>query len=454
MALETSGIAKGAADGKKALADLEKAVGDVATETGKSGNKVDSFASKLVDASRKAGKADDEIRDALRQMGLSAKDADRALDRMGDTAQDAGREGADGVDKLEKELKDVQSQSDSTAQKVDGVGEAAKSTGIKMNRAMGTDIRQGINAVGDLLDGRVAGGMNNLLNATTSVSQHLPIVGVGIAAAAGLAAPALAALTEEQEKQNAAVQRLKGYFADAWQEAVAGGRTYIDQMTVLGEMQDIMFNTDRADEYKRIQEDANALSLDTSTLLRAAAGDEDALNQVRDRSIALLDAQEQKIRDTQANLKSGQEAELDALHQQEDAIRSVNDRWGEYGAINDENREKAAAAAAYTSQYLLDTIANADSATRAVDDFGNVLITLPDGKEIVIDAKTGKATTDVSKFKKDTDGVIDHLNARDIVLQVKAAVRDAQNEVNRFVASNDGRSFRLHGRVTVDSGAL
>ena len=46
--LNTSGIAKGAKDGAKALADLEKAVGEVGDESAKAGGPVDSFAAKLL----------------------------------------------------------------------------------------------------------------------------------------------------------------------------------------------------------------------------------------------------------------------------------------------------------------------------------------------------------------------------------------------------------------------
>lgn len=384
------------------------------------------------------------------------EEAEKALKELGDT--DAGRDAARDLEKLEDKLKDAQRQTERMSNSMDDLGDNKGITRLKdgaqeVTQEVGQNLGEAVSSIrGDISDlGQV--GQDTLGGLAATLAGTGP---AGIAGAAALAAGAvgLGLITAEVEKQNERVQQLKGYFSDAWREAVEGGRTYIDTATVIGEMNDIIFNQDRADEYKRIQEDAASLSLDTSVLLRAAAGDQDALNEVMSRTNALQDDQAQKIREKQETLKAGQEAELDALHVEEDAINGLKNRWQEYGDISAENQQKARDAAQTTSDYLLKTVSEADSATKAVDDFGNTLITLPDGQEIVIDAKTGKATADVSKFKTDTDGVINHLNGRQISLVVRTALRDAQNQVNNFIKTNEGRSFKIHGRFQVDSGRV
>jgi hypothetical protein len=430
IALETTGIARGAKDGEKALKDLEKAV----------------------DKTGKGSKDIDKVEKSLDKIEKSARDGKREVDQLGDTTKDTGRDGSRSIDKIEEELRQTQTAAGGAEDAIGGVGDAGEKAGLKVTRAMGTDIRQGINSVGDLMEGRVAGAMSNLMNATTSIGQSLPLVGIGIAAAAGIAAPILSNWQAEQDEMNARVQRMKEYYADAWQSAAEAGRDYLDTATVVGEMNDLIFNPDREKERNQIYEDGTKLGIDRATMLRAAAGDQEALNVVIGQSAELYgDAAREAGKATEGigDSLSAQEIEAENLMY---TLQQVNDRWKDYGAINDENKQKAADAADMTSKYWLDQVAAADSATRAVDDFGNVLITLPDGVEVLIDAETGKASSDVSKFKTDTDGVIEDLNAKDITLAVKAAVQQAQNTVNNFIASNDGKSFKLNGRVVVDSG--
>lgn len=453
MALNASGVAKGANDAAMAFADLEDAVEGVADESARSGGKVDSFASKLIDAARKAGKSDDDIKDSLRNMGYSAKQAEEAIEDIGDEFKEIGRDGDRAADKLEDALRDVQRQSKKTEDAVDDIGGKGfgklKDGAQEVTQEVGQNLGEAVSSIrGDLTDlGQV--GQDTLGGLAATLAGTGP---AGIVGAAGLAAGAvgLGLVTAEIQEQNERVQRLKEYFAEAWQAAVEGGKTYIDTATVIGEMNDIIFNPDRADEYKKIQEDVNTLGLDRKTLLRAAAGDQEALNVVQERTNELLDENVEAVKRRDEGYEGGKP--LAQLIAERAELNKTNDTWREYGDINDENRQKAADAAATTSAYLLDVVAKSDAATSAVDDFGNTLITLPDGRQIVIDAETGQATQDVNQFKTDTDGVVNALDGSQINLIVQTALRDAQNAVNNFIVTNEGRSFKLHGRVTVDSG--
>ncbi|WP_214443717.1 hypothetical protein, partial [Mycobacterium tuberculosis] len=58
------GIIKPTEDAADAMERLSETVGDAGNATDRSAGQVTSFADKLADAARKAGKSDDEIRDA------------------------------------------------------------------------------------------------------------------------------------------------------------------------------------------------------------------------------------------------------------------------------------------------------------------------------------------------------------------------------------------------------
>jgi hypothetical protein len=88
------------------------------------------------------------------------------------------------------------------------------------------------------------------------------------------------------------------------------------------------------------------------------------------------------------------QARLDQLTAQRQAVRELTD-------INGQANETFRA----QQGVLRGLINDAASATLEVDELGNELYTLPDGTQIMIDAETGQATTDVQKFKGDVDGV-------------------------------------------------
>lgn len=459
MGLNASDVAKGAKDAESALTNLEQAVGDVGDESRNAGGDISDFTRKVVTAAREAGKSDDDIRDALRKYGVNAKEAERAIEGIGDEFKETGRDGERALDDLEDSLRDVQRQSEKVGDSVDdidvrgrkafgGMGEAAQEVTQEVGQNLGEAVSSVRGNISDL--GQV--GQDTLGGLAATIAGTGP---AGIAGAAALAAGAvgLGLITAELESQNERVQQLKQYFADAWQAAVEGGRDYIDVATVIGEMNDIQFNPERAGEYKKIQEDAKALELDRVTLLQAAAGDQDALNTVTARANELVEEQNALVTDS-ADLRTRGRGPKDAAAAQELAdLQALNDRWKQYGDINAENQQKARDAADATSRTLLKAVEDAESATTAVDDFGNTLVTLPDGQEIVIDAKTGKATSDVTKFKTDTDGVISSLNGRDIVLQAKASVAAAQREIDGLISRNNGRTMTFKGRVVTPGGS-
>ena len=89
--------------------------------------------------------------------------------------------------------------------------------------------------------------------------------------------------------------------------------------------------------------------------------------------------------------------------------------------------EAGRTAARNVSDALLAVVAASSDAAVEVDELGNKVVTLPDGAEIMINAKTGQATQDVSRFKGDVDGVVDRLNGRDVVIRVRRDTSEWDN---------------------------
>lgn len=404
-------ITADARDVIRATDDVEEALDDVADA--------------LDDMSRDTKRGADQAERAVDDLADTFDDARKAAKRLGDETDDVGSRGAKGLGKAREAASEV------TQEVGQNLGEAVSS------------IR------GDLTDlGQV--GQDTLGGLASTLAGAGP---AGIVGAAALAAGAvgLGAVTAEIEAQNERVQKLKDYFADAWREAVEGGRDYIDTATVIGEMNSIIFDTDRADEYKRIQEDSNRLGIDKNVLLKAAAGDQDALNVVTDRTSKLVEEQNKLVTDS-ADIRTKGRGPKEAAAAQELAdLQAINDRWQQYGDINEENRQKQADAAAGTTEYLLDLARKTDTAALSVDALGNKMIELPDGTTFYVDAQTGQASLDLSTFQGDADGVIDHLNGEEITLNL--ATEDALRAAQSAAGSIAGIPDR-NASVTLDtSGA-
>ena len=155
-----------------------------------------------------------------------------------------------------------------------------------------------------------------------------------------------------------------------------------------------MFNPERADEWKRLQGEAKGLSLDNSTLIAANAGDLAAQEEVLGRINALRDDALRK----ETDMLTPQSAQVDTLD-------DMRQRWEAISGATADLTARAQTAQEVTDRFLQSAISAASEASVEVDNLGNKLYTLPDGKQIMIDAATGQATQDIDRFKGDLDGV-------------------------------------------------
>ncbi|HWU29824.1 MAG TPA: hypothetical protein VN041_12155 [Microbacterium sp.] len=383
------------------------------------------------------------------QLEKQLREDQKATEKLGDetkrTANAIEREYRDSYRKMKNASDDALDDGAKGMSRLrEGAGEVTQEIGQNLGEAV-SSVRGNLADLGQVGQDTL-GGLAATLAGTGGAA--------GILGAAALAAGAtgLGLVTAELEKQNDRTQKLRQYFSEAWKAAVDGGRDYIDTATLVSQINEIALGEDFAEQRKNALEVSKRTGLDLQTIYRALAGDAASLEQVHGR----LTESEREYWDTLKAVGEGSKTvtteQADAYRDQHNAVSALLGDLDGVKSANADAADQARIAARAVSEQLLATIAGAESATQAVDDFGNTLITLPDGQEIVIDAKTGQATSDVSRFKKDTDEAITQLNRRAISLVVKTALRDAQNQVNGFIAANDGKSFRLRGRITVDDG--
>lgn len=354
----------------------------------------------------------DKYSDALDDV---ARDADRAGDKIENTFRDMIRDAG----KTEKAVGDVKDGFKKAEQGADEFKSEAQSTAREAAASFG-DVTDAVDAVQEIAANAFAG------------------FGPAGAAAGAAAAVGIGLVTSEVQRQQEEMDKLKERLSGLYLEALESGRDYIDQAQVIAESNDLRFNPDRADEWKKLQEDAKKLAVDENTLIKANSGD--------------LDAQAEVFRRINAAKEDGSAyytTERDGLERLKPEYAEMEDRWKRTAEQSNQYAQSVKDAQAAESEFWREVIAEAETASEQVDEFGNKLITLPDGTEVLIDAETGQASANVDKFKEDVDGIVDTVTTKAVL---EAQVQDAQDAINRFVIQNDGRSIKLNGRFEISSG--
>lgn len=240
------------------------------------------------------------------------------------------------------------------------------------------------------------------------------------------------------ETLNKDAEAARQYANDLAQAYIDAGATVLDTITLSSRVADVLTDDDQR---AKAQELVDLLGIELPEAARIIAGDTNALATAY-KTLAGENAALQATRDDGRLLD---EQEAAALADRQVQLDSVAEKLGALGAANEFAQQRAKD----HSDALLGMIADAGTAQEEVDELGNKLYTLPDGHQIMIDAETGLATSNVETFKEDVDGIPRTVKTRAIV---EAHVREAQNAINQFITRNEGKSFTLRGRVRVDSG--
>lgn len=331
--------------------------------------------------------------DGADKLEASLKDAQRATERLADetkiTAAKIERSYRDAYRDAKRSADDYQ---DSTREGMGKVGERSAEVGQEIRQNLGEGIANAArgdfeslaDTIGDTFGGAVAG------------IGGIGTAAIGVAGALGLGAVvgAFQQIEQEQEKAAENAARWAEAFIDAGSDIVGAAHT-VAEVTAIA--------TD-PERYKQAQDNARNWGIDVSTAMRAMGGDATAL-QIAQEGV------NQKMVDYGNQASKTSEDALNLRNQWEAGKDSLANLNGEMDA--------GRAAAHQVSDALLAIVESSSDAAVEVDALGNKVVTLPDGAEIMINAKTGQATQDVSRFKGDVDGVVDHLNGREVVVQAR-----------------------------------
>jgi hypothetical protein len=364
----------------------QRSVGDL-------GEALEDVSDSLDDLARAADRDGDKTERALDGVGDAGRDAARDIDRATESVERSFRDQVTAARKTEDAIKDVGTKGAADLRNVGGVGSEVAD---ELRGNLGETFSSFKGDLADLpqIAQDTLGGL-----AGSGALGGIPGLAITAAGAAGLGL-----ITAELTKQQEEADRLRERLASAYQTAAEEGRDYLSVSQIIADANDLMFNPERADEYKRAREDAKALALDESTVIAALAGELGAQEEVLGR-INALQAENSRLGEA-GKITSGE------YKTQEVGLQTIENRWRDLNTVTDENAQRTRTAQDVTSRFLQKAIEDAGTATQEVDEFGNKLLTLPDGEQVVIDAKTGKAHQDLDRFKGDVDDIPEEIETR------------------------------------------
>ncbi|NYF29233.1 hypothetical protein [Microbacterium sp. JAI119] len=318
---------------------------------------LDDTSEALDDLARDSGRSGDKVEASFRDMVRAAGKADDAVKNIGETSRRSFDDAKEGAEEFRDE---ANSTAREAAASFDGSAESI------------ADMFQEVAA-----------------NAFAGFGPAGAAAGLLAAAGIGLGVAGFEAMNEaEQESRERAAE-----WADAYVEA--GGRI-LNASQLVERARAII--TDE-EQYAAAQRNAKDWGVTESVALLAMAGDTNALAEARE-SLA------QKETTVAAALeKTG--GDIRGLSHDMRTMREDVSVGGEsLSALTGEMNAGAEQADVYSTSLRL-LADRTEGATRTVDEFGDTVVTLPDGKQIYIDAETGRATENVDAIERKIYGIPD-----------------------------------------------
>lgn len=381
--------------------DIEVNTGSAVSNVEKLGQSFSDAARELleiVDAGKRAGKSTEDIaRDISKKYGTAFDDAKVAVDKLDGALDEMRRSGGRAGDDAADSLEDVERAARDAENAVDDIG-ANGSVGLRRisdtSREVGEEVRQNLgegianaargdfsalaDTIGDTLGGAVAG-----------------IGGVGFAAAAAAGAVGVGALVAAFVQAEEKRKELEERAADLANAYIEAGSTVLDEITIAGRLASLATTTDPKE--KQNVEDLTAALGDRAFALRVLAGDSAALASAQE----ILRGKEQELADLAPQQTENTGRRKTELGEEAIEVENLNRILGEQAGV----QSSAAQSATDYSNALKQVLQDAGTATVQVDEFGNSIYTLPSGAQVLIDAETGQASTDVSNFKGDLNTI-------------------------------------------------
>jgi uncharacterized protein YukE len=324
----------------------------------------------------------------------SVSDLEGALDDAADEVQSLDREGRRAFDRLEDGADKAENAATALEKRLRKVRDEAKDTGNQGKKSF--------DKMGDATDEFKSEAIQNFSEVTSSfqgdmtsavdlVQGTLGGLASGIAGPAGLALGGAAAvfggmaagMIADSEKMKESISENFREMAD---EGISAWESTQSQMRRLTDAYD-----EHADQIKKISEE---FGLSFETVAAAWAGSADDLAIV-----------ETAVAEANAELRKTPGVSVEAASATRDGWNSILGPLRDVNTGYDLAKEKAAQLARQQSETWGRVIDEAETASEEVDKFGNRLLTLPDGQQVVISAETGLASQNLDTFKGDLDGV-------------------------------------------------
>lgn len=309
----------------------------------------------------------DELEDTQKEGDTTERDLEanfRAIARASkDTGGDVGRSMDDGFDKAKQGADDFKDEAGGTAREV-----AASFDGSAES---------------------IAGGFQELAaNAFAGFGPAGAVAGLAAAAGIGLAVAGFQAVAEAQALSEEAVADWATAYIEAGGKALTAG-------VKAAKFQEILTDPEK---YKTASTNAKNWGVEVETAIAAMSGDKGAITDVTN-ALKLQGDEAEIAGDKARQLTEDSGGQLLVLTQQEQAYIDGRTALAKLNGEMDAGADRAE----LLSDYYKQLIDDADGATVQVDELGNQLYKLPSGEEILIEADTGQATTDISTFKGNVD---------------------------------------------------
>ena len=301
------------------------------------------------------------------QFARGAKDAEKAVSDLEDALDDAGAGGARDAGKIEDSLKDVQTQAKRTERSLDDVGDGAK-RGFGKAADAGAEFKDetlaNVSEVASSFDGSFESIGDVVQGTLGGVTQAL---GPALGGAAAAAAAGVGVITDAFVKAGEAADEARD---SAFQFAydVQGA------LDTAGYSQRIAEWTGDTEKLKQAQDIAKISGQNVADVIDALASGGEKLD-------GLWDAFEQGANTT--DVATNRALEL------EGALKGTRE-----GYLNGADAARIAAGLNY--EYAT----SVGEATGETDDLGNAIYKLPDGKDIVVNAKTKTAYEDLDALER------------------------------------------------------
>jgi polyhydroxyalkanoate synthesis regulator phasin len=332
----------------------------------------------------------------VRGFQAGTDDVADALEKVSDSLDDVVRDGERGTDELERSFaelaRDARKHGDDVG---DGLGRGFKKAGAgadDFKQEANQSLRETAASISSVEDG---------LDAVQEIAANA-FVGFGpVGAGAGLVgALGLGLVTEELRTQQQESDELRSRLTSAYAAAVEAGRDYLDEAQLIAEVNSLLFDPERADEYRRLQEEAARIGVDVETYTRAIAGDEESINV----ALEIGNAKRAERADwAEKNLAPERETG-ERIDAQGRAMDGVLDKLKTRAQLTEENKAAADLALRVTQDINTETAAGNKAAKDAVDERGRTLeeygrkaASIPN-PVLVPTIDTSKADRELSRF--------------------------------------------------------